>query len=291
MRTLLAALCCAFAFASHTVVAATESRPPNIIHIVADDVGYDDFGCYGAPRIKTPNIDKLASQGMRFTSFYAPAATCTPSRAAMMTGCYAERVGVNRVLFPNDNIGLNPSEVTIAELLKTRGYATACIGKWHLGHLPPHLPTKHGFDLFLGIPYPNDHGPERERLAQMKKEDIPPIPLIRNEQVIERPAKLAELPDRFTAEAIKFIGEHKDAPFFLHLANIETHTPWFLPDRAQGPLQEQAQRQRQREPRGSANEHREDAVDDGKRPHGAGDTCHGFSPRRGEQRRRRRPGW
>jgi arylsulfatase A-like enzyme len=233
MRTLLAALCCTFAFGFHTVVAA-ESRPPNIIHIVADDVGYDDFGCYGAPKIKTPNIDKLASQGMRFTSFYAPSPTCTPSRAAMMTGCYAERVGVNRVLFPNDNIGLNPSEVTLAELLKTRGYATACIGKWHLGHLPPHLPTKHGFDLYYGIPYPNDHSPERERLAQMKKEEIPPIPLFRNDEVVERPAKLAELPDRFTAEAVKFIGDHKDAPFFIHLANIETHTPWFLPDRAQG---------------------------------------------------------
>src|SRR4051812_27935884 len=129
MRSLIIALCCALALVSS--VRAADSRPPNIIHIVGDDIGYDDFGCYGAPRIKTPNIDKLAGQGMRFTSFYAPSPTCTPSRAAMMTGCYAERVGVNRVLFPNDTIGLNPSEITIAELLKTRGYATACIGKWH----------------------------------------------------------------------------------------------------------------------------------------------------------------
>src|SRR5215211_3492318 len=114
------------------------TRPPNIIHIVGDDVGYDDLSCYGAPKIKTPNLDKLASQGVRFTSFYAPSAICTPTRAALMTGCYAQRVGLPRVLFPNDNVGLHPDEITIAELLKTRGYATACIGKWHLGHHPEH---------------------------------------------------------------------------------------------------------------------------------------------------------
>ncbi|MGB7161248.1 MAG: sulfatase [Tepidisphaeraceae bacterium] len=220
--------------AQSRVVAGDVARPPNIIHIVGDDVGYDDIGCFGARKIKTPNLDKLASQGLRFTSFYAPSPTCTPTRAALMTGCYAERVGVNRVLFPNDNIGLHPSEVTIAELLKGKGYATACIGKWHLGHLPPHLPTRHGFDVFFGIPYPNDHGPEREKLGNMKKEEIPPIPLIRNEEVIERPAKLAELPDRFTAEAVRFIAENKDKPFFLHLSNIETHTPWFVPKRFEG---------------------------------------------------------
>src|SRR5881394_1739152 len=107
------------------------SRPPNIIHIVGDDVGYDDLSCYGAPKIKTPNLDRLASQGMRLTSFYAPAPTCTPTRAALMTGCYAQRVGLERVLFPNDNIGLSEHEITIAGVLKARGYATGCIGKWH----------------------------------------------------------------------------------------------------------------------------------------------------------------
>ncbi len=213
---------------------AQDTRPPNIVHIVADDVGYDDLSCYGAPKIKTPNLDRLASQGKRFTSFYAPSPTCTPTRAALMTGCYAERVGVNRVLFPNDRIGLHPNEVTIAELLKSRGYATACVGKWHLGHLPQHLPTKHGFDLYFGIPYPNDHGPEREKLGGMKGEDIPPIPLWRNDKIVEQPAKLAELPDRFTAEAVKFIADNKSKPFFLHLSNIETHTPWFVPERFEG---------------------------------------------------------
>lgn len=228
---LLSLLIVATAFSSSR---AQDTRPPNIVHIVADDVGYDDFGCFGAKKIKTPNVDALAREGMRFTSFYAPSPTCTPTRAALMTGCYAERVGVNRVLFPNDRIGLHPDEVTIAELLKTRGYATACIGKWHLGHLRQHLPTKHGFDLYFGIPYPNDHGPEREKLGGMRPKDIPPIPLWRNDEIVEQPAKLAELPDRFTAEAVKFIADNKAKPFFLHMANIETHTPWFVPKRFEG---------------------------------------------------------
>lgn len=208
-----------------------EDRPPNIIHILADDVGYDDVGCFGAKEIATPHIDRLAAAGMRFTSFYAPASTCTPTRAALMTGCYAPRVGVFRVLFPLDRIGLHDREVTIGELLKSRGYATAVVGKWHLGHRPEFLPTRHGFDLFFGVPYPNDHGPER--LAQGKTRGFPPIPLIRGEQIVEQPAQLASLPERFTAEAVKFITDHKDRPFYLHLANIETHTPWLVGQRFQ----------------------------------------------------------
>ena len=213
-----------------SVSLAAEPRPVNIIHIVGDDVGYDDLSCYGAPKIKTPNLDKLASQGMRFTSFYAPAPTCTPTRAALMTGCYAQRVGLQRVLFPNDNLGLSDKEITIAQLLKARGYATGCIGKWHLGHLPQFLPTNHGFDLYFGIPYPNDHGPERTN-SNNQKAPFPPIPLYRNTKIVEQPAKLATLPDRFCDEAIKFITDNKDRPFFLHFANIETHTPWFTPER------------------------------------------------------------
>ena len=212
---------------------SSPSPRPNIIHIVADDVGYDDLSCYGAPKLKTPNLDKLASQGMRFTNFYAPAAICTPTRAALMTGCYAQRVGLPRVLFPDDNVGLADSEITIAELLKSAGYATACIGKWHLGHRPEHLPTKHGFDLFFGIPYPNDHGPER-LTKDGKPRGFPPIPLIRNLKTVEQPANLETLPDRFVEEAEKFIEASKDKPFFLHLANIETHTPWFVPKRFEG---------------------------------------------------------
>jgi arylsulfatase A-like enzyme len=209
------------------------SRPPNIVHFIADDLAYDDIRCFGATKIKTPNVDKLAAQAMRFTNFYAPSAICTPTRAAYMTGCYAQRVGLPVVLYPDDNKGLADSEITIAELLKSRGYATACIGKWHLGHNPEHLPTRHGFDAFFGIPYPNDMGPERIT-KDGKPRGYPPIPLFRDDRPIEVPAKLDTLTDRLVDESLKFIEQHKDRPFFLHLANIETHTPWFVPERFKG---------------------------------------------------------
>lgn len=209
-------------------------RPPNIVHVLADDVAWDDFSCYGSRDLVTPNVDRVASEGLRFTDFYAPSATCTPSRAAILTGCYAQRVGLTQVLFPTSEIGLADSEVTIAELLKGRGYATALVGKWHLGHQPQFLPTRHGFDLFFGIPYPNDHGPERLTSKEPRvSRGFPPIPLLRGESVVEQPAQLASLPERFVAEARKFIAEHKDAPFYLQLSNIETHTPWLVPQRFQ----------------------------------------------------------
>jgi arylsulfatase A-like enzyme len=206
------------------------------VHIVADDVGWDDLSCFGSKDIATPNLDRLAAQGARLTSFYAPHSTCTPTRAAILTGCYAQRVGLPRVLFPTDRTGLAAEERTIAELLRDAGYATACIGKWHLGHRPEHLPTRHGFDLFFGIPYPNDHGPER--LDQNgKTRGFPPIPLLRGEQVVEQPTNLAKLPERFVAEAVAFVQANKDRPFFLHFANIETHTPWLMTRRFQGKSQ------------------------------------------------------
>ena len=209
-------------------------RPPNIVHILADDVAWDDLSCYGSRDLVTPNVDRLASEGVRFTDFYAPSATCTPSRAAILTGCYAQRVGLTQVLFPTSEVGLAESEVTIAELLKGRGYATALVGKWHLGHQPQFLPTRHGFDLFFGIPYPNDHGPERLTAKEPRiSRGFPPIPLLRGEETVEQPAQLASLPERFVAEARRFIAEHKDGPFYLQLSNIETHTPWLVPQRFQ----------------------------------------------------------
>lgn len=216
-------------FTAAPVLSAQERRPPNIIHIVADDVGYDDLSCFGSQHIDTPNLDKLAKQGVKLTSFYTPHPYCTPSRAAFITGCYAQRVGLPAVLFPNNTHGLNASEITIAELLRQRGYRCALIGKWHLGHHAAFLPPHHGFDLFLGIPYPNDHGPERMTLTEPRvSRGFPPIPLIRGLKVIEQPAQLATLPERFTAEAVQFIADNKDRPFFLHLANIETHIPWLV---------------------------------------------------------------
>lgn len=208
---------------------AQEKRPPNIIHILGDDIGYDDFSCFGSKVIATPNIDKLAKNGKKFTSFYAPHPYCTPTRAAILTGCYAQRVGCPKVLFPNDKTGLHSNETSIAAILRRLGYATGLIGKWHLGHLPQFQPTRYGFDLFYGIPYPNDHGPERLTMMEPKvTRGFPPIPLIRNEKVVEQPAQLASLPERFAAEAVKFIGDNKDKPFFLHYSNIETHIPWLV---------------------------------------------------------------
>jgi arylsulfatase A len=211
---------------------AAQAAAPNIVHIIGDDVGYDDLSCFGAKDIQTPNLDRLAAAGMKFTSFYAPSPVCTASRAAILTGCYAQRVGLPNVLFPHSRQGLHSNEVTIAELLKSRGYTTAVIGKWHLGHQPPFLPPSHGFDLFFGIPYPNDHGPERLGHAKTQGDPnfrFPPIPLIRGTNIVETPAQLASLPERFTEEALKFIETNKDKPFYLHLANVETHTPWLVP--------------------------------------------------------------
>jgi arylsulfatase A-like enzyme len=132
---------------------------PNFIIIFTDDQGYADLGCFGAEGFETPNIDRMAAEGAKFTSFYSAAPVCTPARAALLTGCYPQRVSMPRVLFPKDKIGLNPDEVTIADILKARDYATCCIGKWHLGHLPEFLPTRQGFDYYFGIPYSNDMNP------------------------------------------------------------------------------------------------------------------------------------
>jgi arylsulfatase A-like enzyme len=151
-RLLLVAL--AFSFAAMSFVTAQASTTPTFI--MADDQGYEDLGCFGSPKIKTPHIDRMAKEGMRFTDFHSGASVCTPSRAALLTGCYASRVGNLGVLFPRDKRGLNPDEITIADLLKTKGYATACIGKWHLGHLKEFLPTSQGFDTYFGVPYSND---------------------------------------------------------------------------------------------------------------------------------------
>jgi arylsulfatase A len=213
---------------------------PNIIHILADDVAYDDLGCYGATKISTPNLDAMAAEGMRFTDFYAPHGTCTPSRAAILTGRYAPRVNNGTglpVLFPDSKIGLDTElEITVTELLKEQGYTTALIGKWHLGHLPEFLPGEHGFDYFLGIPYPNDHGPER--LANTGSRGFPPITLIEDFDIIDEldNNELAELPSLFTQVACDYIREmaEQDRTFYLQYSNIETHTPWFVPKGFEG---------------------------------------------------------
>jgi arylsulfatase A len=207
---------------------------PNFIIIFTDDQGYQDVGCFGSPSIKTPNLDRMAADGMKFTDFYAAASVCSPSRAALLTGCYPPRVGITKVLFPRDNIGLNPKETTIADILKGQGYATACIGKWHLGHLPKFLPTSNGFDSYFGIPYSNDmdgvKGKDKNLDRAWRQKDYSPwnVPLMRNEKIVERPADQTKLIERYTEEAVSFIHKSKDKPFFLYLPHTMPHVPLFV---------------------------------------------------------------
>ncbi len=192
-------------------------RVPNIVFIYADDLGYGDPSCYGNAVIKTPNLDQMARDGARFTNFYSCSPVCSPSRAGLLTGRYQVRSGITEVLFPNSSGGIDSSEVTIAELLKTKGYATGIIGKWHLGHLPQYLPEKHGFDYWFGLPYSND--------MEWEPRKDPPLPLMRDERVIDQPAYQNTLTQRYTTEAINFISKHKNHPFFLYFPHTFPHVP------------------------------------------------------------------
>ena len=212
-------------------------RKPNFVIVFCDDLGYGDLACYGHPTIRTPHLDRMASQGQRWTDFYVGASVCTPSRAALMTGRLPIRSGMcsdrRRVLFPDSAKGLPQSEITLAEALKPQGYATACIGKWHLGHLPQYLPTNNGFDSYFGIPYSNDMdrvgGPGRQAFFDPKIEYWN-VPLMRNEKIIERPADQNTITKRYGEEAVRFIRKSKDKPFFLYLAHSLPHVPLFTSD-------------------------------------------------------------
>ncbi|QDU63221.1 Arylsulfatase [Planctomycetes bacterium Pan216] len=206
-------------------VAFAAPEHPNVIIIFCDDLGYNDIGPFGSTKHRTPNLDRMAKQGRRFTDFYVSSGVCSPSRSSLMTGCYPRRVGLHLndegkwVLFPGNKRGLNPEEITIADLLKPLGYATACVGKWHLGDQPEFLPTRQGFDTYFGIPFSNDMGlwkPER---------GYPPLPLMRQEKVIETEPDQGELTKRYTEEAVRFIGERKDGPFFLYFPHTMPHAP------------------------------------------------------------------
>ncbi len=216
--------------------AQANSPQVNFIIIFTDDQGYGDLGCYGHPTIRTPHIDKMASEGQRWTSFYSAANVCTPSRAALLTGRLPIRSGMysdrRRVLFPDSDGGLPPSEKTIATVLKEKGYRSAAIGKWHLGHLPQYLPTSHGFDYYYGIPYSNDmdriSSIERDVAFADPKIEYFQVPLMRNKEIIERPANQNTITKRYTEEAIKFISKNKKKPFFLYLAHSLPHVPLFV---------------------------------------------------------------
>jgi arylsulfatase len=213
---------------------------PNIIVILADDLGYGDLGCYGHPTILTPNLDKMASEGMRFTQFYVGASVCTPSRAALLTGRLAIRTGIygdkRSVFFPNSSGGLPLKEITIAEMLKTKGYATGIIGKWHLGCVAQFLPIHQGFDYWFGTPYSNDMGkiattrynPKKPRATDPRPNAVP-LPLYRNDKVIETEPDQHFLTQRYTKESLKFIKANvaKHKPFFLYYASNFPHVPLY----------------------------------------------------------------
>ena len=232
---------------------------PNIVIIINDDMGYADIGCFGAPNIKTPRIDQMAKEGRRFTNFYMAASVCSPSRAALMTGSYPQRVGVEHVIFPDSGHGLDPSHLTLAELLKSAGYATLAAGKWHLGDQAKYLPTNQGFDSFYGIPYSNDMGPAKnmkyaddctfreglslEKLAEAFSQHKGKgrvlggkVPLMRDEECIEFPLDQTTITRRLTDEGISFIEKsvNEDKPFFLYLANPMPHTPLYVSPEFEG---------------------------------------------------------
>jgi len=233
-------LCCsAIGLLANVCIAGNgenEQKTPNFIIIFADDMGYGDLGVYGHPSIKTPNLDQMANTGQKWTNFYVAASVCTPSRAGLITGRLPIRTGMcsdkRRVLFPNSNGGLPDSEQTIASLLKTAGYSTACIGKWHLGHLPQYSPAVHGFDYYFGIPYSNDMDNQSKGVNYLEAcrnpgPDYFNVPLLRNSEIIERPADQTTITKRYTEEALSFIEENQEAPFFLYLAHSMPHVPLY----------------------------------------------------------------
>ena len=198
---------------------------PNIVLVFADDLAYADIGCFGAQGIRTPNLDALAREGVRFTDFYVAQPVCSASRAALLTGCYCGRVGIQGALGPNSPIGISESETLLPQVLKAKGYATGMVGKWHLGHLPPFLPTRHGFDEWLGLPYSNDMWPNHPETPKA----YPPLPLFDGEkpiQTIENLEQMSTLTARYTERAVQFIQKHAGKhPFFLYFAHSMPHVP------------------------------------------------------------------
>ena len=222
----------------------------NVVLIFADDQGYGDLGCFGSKKIKTPNIDQMAKEGRKFTNFMVASPVCTPSRAALLTGCYPKRVGLHQhVLFPSSNKGLHPDEYTLADHFKSQGYATACYGKWHLGHHPETLPRQNGFDHYFGIPYSNDMnhpdnkgkpkgGPDGMDILWNDPESTLTkwkTPLFENEKIVELPVDQRTITRRCTDKTISFIRKNKDNPFFVYVPHSMPHIPLYVPDEIRDP--------------------------------------------------------
>jgi arylsulfatase A len=211
-----------------TRVAVWAAPTPNVVIIFMDDMGYADVGCFGAEGYQTPNMDRLAKEGRKFTNFHVPQPVCSASRAAILTGSYPNRIGIHGALSPKATHGLHADEVTLAELVKGKGYATAAVGKWHLGHLPPFLPTQHGFDEYYGLPYSNDMWPHH---PQAKPGAYPKLPLYKNDQIVDAevtPEEQKSLTRDYTKHAVDFIQRSQEKPFFLYLAHSMPHVPLFV---------------------------------------------------------------
>jgi arylsulfatase A-like enzyme len=208
---------------------AQADRPPNIVLVYADDLGYSDVGCFGAHGYATPNIDRLAAEGVKFTDFYVAQAVCSASRTALLTGCYPNRLGILGALGPDAKIGISDSERTIAQVLKPRGYATAIFGKWHLGHHPRFLPTRHGFDEYFGLPYSNDMWPNHPT-----NRSFPDLPLIDGEKTAATNPDQRKLTTWYTEHAVRFIASNQDRPFFLYVPHSMPHVPLHVSDKFAG---------------------------------------------------------
>src|SRR5680860_1184717 len=204
-----------FVSCSQTAQKETKTeQSPNFVVVFIDDVGYGDVGCYGATGYASPNLDKMASEGMRFTNFYSAQPVCSASRAGILTGCYPNRIGIHNAMMPNSKKGLHPSETTLAEMLKTNGYRTAIYGKWHLGDHPDFLPTKNGFDDWFGIPYSNDMWPLHPQQGSVF--NFGPLPLYENETVIDTLTDQTQLTTQITEHSVDFIHRNKNNPCLLY---------------------------------------------------------------------------
>ncbi|UJH68640.1 sulfatase [Allomuricauda sp. SCSIO 65647] len=206
--------------------------PPNIVIIFTDDQGYQDVGVFGSPNIETPNLDQMAADGVKLTHYYAAQAVCSASRAALLTGCYPNRIGIHNALGPDNTHGINASETTLAEMLKAKGYKTAIYGKWHLGHHKKFLPTRHGFDEWFGIPYSNDMWPYHPQQGPIF--NFPDLHLYENEAVIDTLVEQSQLTTQITARSVDFINRNKDQPFFLYVPHPQPHVPLFVSDKFKG---------------------------------------------------------
>lgn len=233
MNRTFASLFAAVATFGTLQVSAVE-KLPNVVVIFMDDMGYADVGCFGAKDYQTPHIDRLAKEGRKFTNFHVAQPVCSASRAALLTGCYPNRIGIHGALSPRAIHGIHDKEMTLAEVVKQKGYATAAVGKWHLGHLPPFLPTQHGFDEYYGLPYSNDMWPFH---PEAKPGTYPKLPMFENEKIVDEevtPEDQTRLTTDYAARAVDFINRSHDRPFFLYLAHSMTHVPLFVSEKFNG---------------------------------------------------------